>query len=304
MYILITGGSGFIGRHLEGCLKERGHSVTSISLRECDLTKAGTLEKSYHLQYDLIYHLAAWTQAGDFCLRYGGDQWVINQQINTNVLEWWQKRQPRAKLVALGTSVSYSTEDDLTEEKFMIGIPSEKFYAYAMSKRMLYAGLISLEKQYGLKYLFLVPSTIYGPFYHTDGRQMHFIFDLIRKIMNGKLHGEPVVLWGDGYQCRELVFINDFVEIMLQLTTICENDIVNIGAGEEFTIRHFAQLICNIAGYDFDTIQFDTTQYVGAKSKCLAINKLQSLLPGLKLITLEDGLSETIQWFNKELNRV
>ena len=67
-----------------------------------------------------------------------------------------------------------------------------------ISKRMLYVGLCALHKQYATKYLLLVPSTLYGSGYHLDGRQMHFIFDLLRKITSAKRTGEPVVLWGDG----------------------------------------------------------------------------------------------------------
>lgn len=142
------------------------------------------------------------------------------------------------------------------------------------------------------------------PGYHTDGRQMHFIFDLIRKIIRGKLYEEPVVLWGDGYQSRELVFVDDFVKIMIQLATSVDNQLINIGAGEEFTIRHFAKLICEKVGYDFNAIQFDTERYVGAKSKCLAIAKLEKYIPDLNLTSLEAGLTKTIDWFGTEQEKL
>jgi len=304
MNILITGSTGFLGRHLCPYLAEQGHTVVSLSSKNCDLTKQSSLESLSHPKYDQIYHLAAWTQAGDFCLRYGGEQWIINQQINTNVLAWWHKCQPQAKLIALGTSVSYNTEDDLVEEKYMLGIPSERFFAYAMSKRMLYAGLVSLNKQFGLKYLYLVPSTLYGPNYHTDGRQLHFIFDLIRKILRGKVLGELVILWGDGYQRRELVFVEDFIRIMVQLADTYDNDIVNVGAGEGLAIRDFAKLICEKVGYDFKAIQFDTSGYVGAKSKCLVVKKLRRLIPGLTLTPLDIGFAKTIEWFWNEREKL
>lgn len=304
MHILITGGAGFIGRHLCPYLAEQGHSVTSPSSRQCDLTKAGSLESLTHPTYDQIYHLAAWTQAGEFCLTHGGEQWIINQQINTNVLAWWQAYQPQAKLIALGTSVSYATNDALIEEKYMVGVPSERFFAYAMSKRMLYAGLVSLSRQFGLTYLCLVPSTLYGPDYHTDGRQMHFIFDLIRKIMRGKLYGEPVVLWGDGRQKRELVYIDDFVRLMLQLSGRCSNDLINVGAGKEFTIEFFARRICRIVGYEYGAIRFDGARYVGARSKCLDTDKLKNVLSEFTLTPLDEGLRKTILWFTAEASRL
>jgi GDP-L-fucose synthase len=220
--------------------------------------------------------------------------------MNTNMLAWWQRYQPQAKFICIGSSCAYDPNQEMIEENYLIGWPIESLFTYAMTKRMLYVGLLALQKQFGVKYLYLVPSTLYGPNYHTDERQMHFIFDLIRKITRGKIYGEPVVLWGDGHQRRELMFVRDFVEIMVQLAATCENDIINIGAGEEFTIRYFAQLICEKVGYNFDAIQFDTSRYVGAESKCLVIGKLSKLIPDLALTPLDIGLTKTIEWFWKE----
>jgi GDP-L-fucose synthase len=225
---------------------------------------------------------------------------VINNRINTNVLDWWRTDQPQAKLIALGTSVSYATEENLVEDAYMSGEPSDKFYAYAMSKRMLYAGLKSLAKQYGLRYLYLVPSTLYGPGYHTDGRQLHFIYDLIRKILRGKLLGEPVTLWGDGYQQRELVYIDDFIGILLRLAVLCDNDIYNIGAGVGYTIRDFAAAICAEVGLDVHAIQYDESAYVGAKSKVLSVEKLLAQLGVLSTTPLRVGIQRTVDWMRAE----
>lgn len=304
MRILVTGATGFLGRTLCCQLEALGHELVKLNSKNCDLTKQDSLLRYNDKFYDQIYHLAAWTQAGDFCLYHPGEQWIINQQINTNMLAWWQKYQPQAKLICIGTSCAYAPDQELVEENYLVGTPIESLFTYAMTKQMLYIGLLALHKQYGLKYLCLVPSTLYGPGYHTDGRQMHFIFDLIRKIMRGKLYGEPVVLWGDGYQRRELVFLDDFVRMMLELNAQCENDLVNIAAGEEFTIRHFAELISKQVGYDFDAIQFDTSQYVGATSKCLGTAKLKRLIPDLRLTPLDVGLEQTIQWFWKEKQKL
>lgn len=300
MKILITGASGFLGTALCRQLESAGHEIVRLNSKNCDLTQPGSLDVFNDRRYDQIYHLAAWTQAGDFCLHHPGEQWVINQQINTNVLAWWQRSQPQAKLMSIGTSCAYAPDSELVEANYLVGMPIDSLFTYAMTKRMLYVGLLALKKQFGLKHLCVVPSTLYGAGYHTDGRQMHFIFDLIRKILRGKLHGEPVALWGDGHQRRELVFADDFVRILIQLSTRLENDLINIGAGEEFSIREFAQMICGIVGYDFSKIQFDTSKYVGARSKCLSVDKLRQTLPSFPMTTLENGLRQTIQWFETE----
>jgi GDP-L-fucose synthase len=304
MNIIITGATGFLGSNLCEKLANQGHNIVRLNSQNCDLTNPKSLLKFNAQNYDQIYHLAAWTQAGDFCLYHPGEQWIINQQINTNVLTWWQKYQPQAKLICMGTSCAYSPDLELKEENYLTGLPIDSLFTYAMTKRMLYTGLLALNKQFGLKYLCLVPSTLYGAGYHTDGRQMHFIFDLIRKIIRGKLYGEPVVLWGDGYQSRELVLVDDFVNIAVKLAENIDNELINIGAGEEFTIRHFAKLICENVGYDFNSIQFDTSRYVGAKSKCLQIEKLKKFVPDLNFTPLDQGLTKTINWFWSEQEKL
>ncbi|MFA5392876.1 MAG: NAD-dependent epimerase/dehydratase family protein [Candidatus Ratteibacteria bacterium] len=300
MKIIVTGATGFLGTALCRKLETQGYQPVRLNSQNCDLTRPESLKQFDGQVYDQIYHLAAWTQAGDFCLRHPGEQWVINQQINTNVLAWWQKCQPQAKLICMGSSCAYDPDLPLEEGNYLLGMPIESLFTYALTKRMLYAGLLALHKQFGLKYLYLVPSTLYGPGYHVDGRQMHFIFDIIRKILRGKIYGEPVCLWGDGWQRRELVFVDDFVKIMLKLTGVCDNDIINIGAGEEFSIRHFAGLICAKAGYDFNAIQFDSTRYIGAESKCLVVKKMNVLLPDVMMTPLNTGLAKTSDWFWEE----
>ncbi len=300
MKILVTGASGFLGTNLCPRLKSNGHEVVELDSKKCDLTSQGSL-KSFlagkEKSFDAIFHLAAWTQAGDFCLYHSGEQWLINQKINTNVLSYWQEFQPQAKLVSMGTSCSYDPSFELKEENYLKGIPIDSLFTYAMTKRMLYSGMLALNKQHGMKYMCFVPSTLYGPGYHAEKKQMHFIFDLIRKIILGKTTGKPVVLWGDGHQKRELVYVDDFVDIMLKVSERHENELVNIGAGKEFSIREFAKMICDQVGYDFDKIEFDTSRYVGAKSKCLDVEKLKGMLPGYKMTPLKDGLSKTVEWF-------
>ena len=109
---------------------------------------------------------------------------------------------------------------------------------------MLLIGAKEIEKQFNLKWLSFVPSTLYGPNYHTDNRQMHFIFDLIRKIILGKKNKNYVVrLWGNGNQKREIIHVKDFIHSMYSLMSL-NNQVINIGSKKiiqlSFMLKLFA----------------------------------------------------------------
>ena len=298
MKIFVTGASGFLGSALCKRLNEEGHELTIPTSSECNLFLPNSLNLFSDKKFDAIYHLAAWTQAGDFCLRHPGEQWINNQLLNTHVLKWWQESQPQAKLIFMGTSCAYAPQSGLIESEYMDGEPIDSLYTYAMTKRMLYQGARALSKQYGLKYLCAVPSTLYGPGYHTDGRQMHFIFDLIRKIIRGKELGEPVVLWGDGHQQREVIHIDDFIHALLALNVSQDNELINLGAGKEYSIRQFAHWISQEVGFDENQIIYDETKYVGAKSKCLNIDKAKLMLgDDYHLTDMSAGIKQVVRWF-------
>tara|TARA_Y100000588_G_C14141416_1_gene876244 strand:+ start:223 stop:1137 length:915 start_codon:yes stop_codon:yes gene_type:complete len=295
MKVLITGGSGFLGHSLSRQLKDKGHEVVSLSSKDADLTKSNSLEYLNSSEFDLIFHLAAHTQAGDWSQFHSGEEWCVNQQINTTVLSWWVKSQPQAKLISMGTSCSYEEASIHEEKNYLLGDPRKELYTYAMTKRMLFIGQKAINRQHGLDYLSFIPSTLYGPHYNTDKKQLHFIFDLIFKIINFKKSGEPIVLWGNGHQRRELVYVEDFVSIMIDLSISQKNDLINIGAGEDYSIREFAQIICDKLEVDSSKIIYDEEQYVGAKSKVLDTKKLNNLIPNFKQVPLKDGLDLTIE---------
>lgn len=297
MNILVTGGTGFLGRHLVPHLKKEGHSVIVINSKNCDLRDKANLLQFKDEKFDRIYHLAAWTKAGDFCLYHQGEQWIINQQINTNVLWFWKEFQSQAVLVAMGTSCAYPQgEMNLKEEDYMAGEPDKDLYTYAMTKRMLYTGLLALNHQFGFKYRYLIPSTLYGTLFEKHDH--HFIFDLIAKIHAGKTEGKDVVLWGTGQQVRELIYAPDAVRLIDAAVNRQESDILNLGVGRGYTIREYAEMICKIIGYDHQKIKYDTTHpYSGMKKRVLDTSKIQKLFPDFKFTSLDKGIEVTVDYY-------
>lgn len=298
--VLVTGATGFLGRHLVSELVKENYDVVSSNSKTANLTEYTNLYQYNDLKFDYIFHLAAFTKAGDWCLYHPAEQFEINQKINTNILKYWKEHQSQAKMIAMGTSCSYSPEYPLSEDYYLKGNPESSLFTYAMTKRMLLTGLQAYSKQYGLKYIQYIPSTLYGPLF--DLEDSHFIFDLIKKIYNGKFNNTPVELWGDGYQSRELIYVTDAIKIMLS-TLHLENSVLNLGRGKEYTIREYANTICNLLDYDTSSINYNTEKYVGVKSKQLSTEKLNQLLPNFVFTDLSVGLMDTVNYYVESRQR-
>ena len=208
----MTGASGFVGSQLKPYLETLQYDVTTVSLRDVDITNQYALSDAIHGNFDIVLHLAAWTKPGTFCKEFPGDQFLVNSTLNTAMLQWWKNNAPAAKFVTFGTSVSYSPDNPrLVEETYLDSNSDTNYIGYWAAKRHLLYGLQSLRKQYGMDYLYIVPSMIFGPGYDLQRHPWHFIYDIIFKLLHAKRSGTPAVLWGDGYQRRELIYITGFL---------------------------------------------------------------------------------------------
>jgi GDP-L-fucose synthase len=300
MKVLVTGATGFLGKHLTRKLTERDVEIYVSNTAKANLLDVKNLYIYNDVHFDCIFHLAAVTKAGDYCLTHQGDQWLANQTINTNILNYWKNHQPQAKMIAMGTSCSYSPGMYMEENNYLLGAPEKSLYTYAMTKRMLLLGLQAFQKQYHLDWLYFIPSTLYGPGFELDDN--HFIFDFIRNGYNAKEKGESWSLWGDGEQRRELIYVDDAVDAMLDLLH-CKNEVFNLGSGQDYTINEFAQKVCEIYEYDFESLAHDMTKYVGVREKKIDTKKVMRYLGGKDFLktSLEKGLERSIKYFKENV---
>lgn len=296
--IFITGGNGFLGNKLKNFLKQKNFFIYSPNSKELNLCNYNELRKVKN-NFDYVYHLAAWTQAGDFCLKYPSDQWVINQLINTNIIKWWTETcNLKSHLTIIGSSCCYNDKGKFKEENYMFDKPHRSLQTYALTKKMLLQGAISAQLQKKLSWNCYVPSTLYGTGYKINNKIPHFIFDLIVKIIRAKKFNKKVILWGNGFQKREIVHVDDFIQNIFRLNKKVKNNIINIGAGESHSIRYFAKIICKYLDYDFKKIFFDEKKYVGSLKKKLSIKKVSIIDTNYKskLKPIVSGIEEVVDW--------
>jgi GDP-L-fucose synthase len=286
---LITGNTGYLGRFLVEEM-ESDYQLFFSNSKENNLLE-NDLSALEEVELDFIFHCAVKTAAGGYCQKHPGEQFLINQKMNNNTLEFWQKHQSQAKFITFGSSCSYNDNVKKVEENYLEGTPETGYEVYGMIKRMLLVGLRAFEDEYNMKYSFFIPSTLYGENYDLHDR--HFIYDLIRKICTAKYKGEePVVLWGTGDQRRELIYVRDAIKVILNKVND-DDRVINLSTGIDFSIKDYARTICDIVDYDFDKITFDTTKLVGAKEKKIYNGKIKDQ----DFTDLRDGLKKTVDFY-------
>jgi GDP-L-fucose synthase len=298
--ILITGGTGFIGKHLQAELSRRGTEHCVFSSRQHDLTVREQAEAIFAAQSkaSVILHMACYQAAGDFPAKHTAEQFHINNLIHVNVLESWRKYAPQAKLVAIGSSCAYpSKPGPLVEERFMDGEIHGSVYSYAFTKRLLYTGITAYNDQYKLNGTYLIPATMYGEHDDFNAETAHVCGALVGRFVKAVKENQPSVeIWGDGTQVRDLMYVKDFIAALLDLIPQCERDIINVGPGKGVSIRELAQAISRAAGYKGELV-FNATRYTGIKEKFIETGKFVQKYKGSISNELAAGIQRTVDWY-------
>jgi GDP-L-fucose synthase len=187
----------------------------------------------------------------------------------------------------------------IKEEYLMTGPLEETNDAYAIAKIAGVKMCQSFNEQYGTKFISVMPTNLYGPGDNFDLESSHVLPAMIRKFHEAKVSGaKEVVLWGTGSPKREFLYVDDLADaVVFLMNNYSESEIVNIGTGEDLSIKELAEAVRTTVGFEGD-ITWDTTKPDGTTRKWLDVSKLHSL--GWKhAISLRDGIKNTYKCFQK-----
>ena len=300
MKILITGGTGFVGKHLQEELTLRGIAHFAFGSRQFDLTRWENAEAvfSAHRDATLVIHLASFQAAGEFPGKHTAEQFYINNLIHNHTLEAWRKFIPQAKFIALGASCAYpSSASAMTEDKIFDGPIHGSVYSYGATKRMLYTGILAYNDQFKLNGNYLIPPAMYGENDDFNETTAHVPSALIGRFAKAVKNNLPEVeIWGDGTQVRDLADVKDFVAGLLDLAPKLDRDIVNLAPGRGKTIRELALTVCEAAGYQGKVV-FNANRYTGAKEKFVDATKLREKYGIVINHELAPGIRRTVAWY-------
>jgi GDP-L-fucose synthase len=300
--ILITGGTGFVGKHLQEELRKRGANFYAFGKRDFDLSDRAQAEAVFkkHQDADFILHFACYQAAGEFPAKHTGDQFFVNNLIHTHVLEAWHKFIPRAKFIGIGSSCAYPSDAPvLTEDQLFSGPIHGSVYSYAFTKRLLCTGILAYNDQFKLNGSYLMPATMYGEHddFHAD--TAHVPGALTARFVRAVKENQPEVeVWGDGTAIREFMDVKDFVRVLLELMPRCNRDILNVGPGCGKTIKELALTISRAANYQGKVV-FNPSRYVGVKEKFMNTDKLASKYGIHVGAELEKGIRRTVSWYSQ-----
>lgn len=300
--ILITGGTGFLGRVVVRLIKKKGYNnLIVFSSKDYDLRKESNVKKLFndHAKIDIVVHLAGDVGGIGYNFKNPGSLFYNNAMMNTLVQEYSRINNIK-KFVGVGSVCEYPKSLPLPfkEEGLWNGYPEEKNAAYGLSKKMMLVQSQAYRQQFNFNSIHLLMANLYGPENNFDLEDSHVISGLIKKFFDAKIKNEDkVILWGDGTPTREFLFVDDAAEaIILAMERYNSPEPVNIGSGEEISIKDLANLIKNLVGFK-RKIVFDKTKPKGQPRRKLNNEKAKKELGFEAKISLEEGLRRTIKWY-------
>ncbi len=301
--IVITGGDGFLGRHLQGELRERGVPDDAIlvpKIGNYDLTDESAVERMYaDMRPTVVIHLAAEVGGIGANRENPGRFFYANMAMGLHLIEH-ARRVGLGKFVQVGTICAYPkyTPVPFREEELWNGYPEETNAPYGVAKKALLVMLQAYRQQYGLNGVYLLPVNLYGPGDNFDPASSHVIPALIRKFVEAKQRGDKqVVVWGTGNASREFLYVEDAARgIALAAERYDEPDPVNLGAGFEITIKDLAETIRDLTGFEGELV-WDTSKPDGQPRRRLDTTRAAERFGFQAKVPFEKGLRRTIEWW-------
>jgi len=301
--IIVTGGTGFLGKYVVKKLKERNCKEIFVPIiDEYDLRDINAIKRMYHnAKADIVIHLAA-VVGGIGANRENPATFFYDNIIMGIQLMEQARLNNIEKFVAIGTICAYPkyTPVPFREEDLWNGYPEETNAPYGLAKKMLLVQSQAYRKQYNFNSIFLLPVNLYGPRDNFDPKSSHVIPALIKKFYDAKINDhKEVEVWGTGKATREFFYVEDCVEaIVLATEEYDKPDPVNIGAGFEISIKELANLIREIIGFK-GKIVWDTSKPDGQPRRCLDTSRAEKEF-GFKAKTkFDEGLKKTIEWYKE-----
>lgn len=301
--VIVTGGAGFLGREVCRELQDYGASRIIVPRSAtCDLRDRQAIRRLLaESRADVVIHLAAVVGGIGANRLYPGRYFYDNAIMGIELLE-----QSRAaaieKFVLVGTICSYPkhTPVPFREDDLWTGYPEETNAPYGLAKKMLVVQAQAYRQQYGFNAVSLLPVNLYGPGDNFDLTTSHVIPALIRKVVEAERAGrDEIEVWGTGAASREFLFVRDAARaIVMAAENYNGAEPVNLGSGQEITIRALAELICELCDFR-GTLRWDTAQPDGQPRRCLDTRRALERFGFRAKTSLRDGLRETIDWYRQ-----
>jgi len=300
--ILVTGGAGFLGSFVaEKLTMERGVNSENIRVPRSKLMDLRRWENCVEAVrgMDLVIHLAARVGGIGFNKKYPATLFFDNALMGIQLMEA-ARREGVQKFVAIGTVCAYPkyTPVPFREKDLWNGYPEETNAPYGIAKKILLVQAQAYRGQYGFNAIYLLPVNLYGPKDNFDPEQSHVIPALVKKMVDAKLEGKKeVVVWGTGKVSREFLYVEDAATGIILATEKYDNpDPVNLGSGEEITIRELVNLIAELTRYEGKII-WDASKPDGQPRRCLETSRARKEFGFEAKTDFVEGLKRTIDWY-------